>query len=333
MRPTLSTGSSSRTAGDLSRAAIACALLGAAIFAAGCPRIWNRKNASAAQQPPSQQAAEAAEAASASTEALGAVNQASYSTVYCSGFIRDHRVPTELAIITGEQSDYKFIFDRGDYVYINRGSQKGVQVGDRFMVVRQESDPSPQVEWFYGQDRLVGAMGTRYRDLGHLRVVNVQPKVAIAEVSFSCDYMQRGDLVRPFEERPQPPVKDGPFDHFAPVSGKPVGMIVQAHDWEQNPARGAIVYVNLGAAQGVKIGDYLRVFRYEGKWNEYVPVTRGYQFELYGFGSSPERYSWKDMPREVLGEGVVLNATRNAATMLITYSYSSIYTGDEVEIE
>jgi hypothetical protein len=93
------------------------------------------------------------------------------------------------------------------------------------------------------------------------------------------------------------------------------------------------MYVNLGAAQGVKIGDYVRIFRYQGKDIEYVPQTKGYAYEVYGFGSAPTRYEWKALPREILGEGIVLNASRNAATVFITLSSSDIYPGDTVEIE
>jgi hypothetical protein len=39
------------------------------------------------------------------------------------------------------------------------------------------------------------------------------------------------------------------------------------------------------------------------------------------------------LPREVLGEGIVLNASRNAATVYVTFSSADIYTGDNVEIE
>jgi hypothetical protein len=35
----------------------------------------------------------------------------------------------------------------------------------------------------------------------------------------------------------------------------------------------------------------------------------------------------------VLGEGIVLNASRNGSAVLITFSSTDIYTGDEVEIE
>src|SRR6202030_3741164 len=264
--------------------------------------------------------------------ASGPTGQPSYTKVYCSGFVKDTKVPDDARLVSGEQIGYKVIFSQGERVYLNQGSDKGVRVGDRFVVVRQTQDPNG--EWFHGQAKLAKAMGTLYEDLGQLKVVSVEPKASVAEVTFACDYMQRGDLVRPFEERPVPPFKEaGTFDHFAPVSTKPVGMLVNTVDFQQSEGQGSTVYINLGAAQGVKVGDYVRFFRYQGKRDEYAPQTKGYQTELYGFGISRTRYSGKDLPREVLGEGIVLNASRNASAVLITLSSTEIYTGDTVEIE
>ncbi|HXN52223.1 MAG TPA: hypothetical protein VN943_09820 [Candidatus Acidoferrum sp.] len=259
--------------------------------------------------------------------------QPGYSTVYCSGFLKDTKLPYDLYVISGEQPGYKLIYGQGENVYINQGSDKGVRVGDRFMVARQVEDPA-RVDWFKGQTKIAKAMGILYSDIGQLRVVNVQPKVSVAEVVFSCRDMIRGDVVRPFEERPVPPYKEvGTFDHFAPVSGKPVGTVVTSATFQQSQGQGATMYVNLGAAQGVKVGDYLRLFRYQGKDIEYAPQTKGYVYQIYGYGSTPTRYEWKDLPREVLGEGIVLNASRNAATVFVTYSSAEIYPGDNVEIE
>ena len=259
--------------------------------------------------------------------------QPGFEAVYCSGMVSDVKVPGDTFLISGEQSNYKVTFARGDYVYINRGQDKGVKVGDRFMVMREDADPA-KAEWFKGEFKLLKAMGTLYTDAGQLRVVNVQPKVSIAEVTFSCGYMQRGDIVRPFEERPSPPYKDpAAFDHFAPVSGKPVGMIVSAVDYQQTLGQRDRAYINLGAAQGVKVGDYVRVFRYEGTRLETAPNTPGYQYTIYGFGSSPVRYEWHDLPREVMGEGIIINVSRNAATVLLTFSSIEIFTGDYVELE
>ncbi|HLZ91064.1 MAG TPA: FlgT C-terminal domain-containing protein [Candidatus Acidoferrum sp.] len=259
--------------------------------------------------------------------------QPGYTTVYCSGFLKDTKLPEDIRVVSGEQAGYKVIFSQRENVYLNRGSDNGVKVGDRFMVVRQNEDPD-RVEWFKGQNRVAKAMGILYSDIGQVRVANVQPKTSIAEVVFSCDYMQRGDIARPFEERAAPPYKEAQvFDHFAPVSGKPVGMVVTSSSFQEGQAQGITMYVNLGAAQGVKVGDYLRIFRQQGKEIEYVPQTRGYATYIYGFGGSPARYEWKELPREVLGEGIVLNASRNAATVLVTYSSADVFAGDNVEIE
>src|SRR4029077_4871014 len=125
------------------------------------------------------------------------------------------------------------------------------------------------------------AMGQFYADAGHLRVVNVQPNVSIAEVGMSCGYMQRGDIVRPYVERASPPFKDAStFDHFAPVSGKRVAMIVAALDNTQLYGKNSTVYVMLVTDHSVRIGDYFRIFRYEGTLAETSPQTKNYQYEL-----------------------------------------------------
>jgi hypothetical protein len=259
--------------------------------------------------------------------------QTAFSSVYCSGFVTDQKVPDATRLVSSEQSNVKILFARGDNVTINRGQDKGVRIGDRYSVVRPQGDPAA-VDWFKWQAKLMKAMGTHYADAGQLRIVNVQPKTAVAEVTLSCDYMQRGDIVLPFQERPEPTFKDpGAFDHFAPISGKPVAMIVQSKDYQQSAGQGNTVYVNLGTDRGVKVGDYFRIFRYQGSLAELAPQTKGFQDRLYGFGSSPGRYMWNDLPREVLGEGIVLNVSRNSSTVFITYSSLGVYAGDYVEIE
>lgn len=256
-----------------------------------------------------------------------------YNMVNCSGFVTEQKFPQEFHLISGEQSNYKLTFTSGDYVYINRGQDKGVRVGDRFFVVRPD-DYTGDVPWFKWQEKLMKAMGTEYIDAGQVRVVNVQPKVSIAQVTFSCNYMQRGDVVLPYQERLAPPFKEAAaFDHFAPVSGKPVAMVVGGKDHHDTFGKNSAVYVNLGTNQGVKVGDYFRIFRYQGSTSETMPQTKDYQSRMYGFGSAPEHYSWNDLPREILGEGIVFNVSHNSSTMMITASSSEIYSGDYIEIE
>ena len=255
------------------------------------------------------------------------------SSVYCSGFYSGEKLPDDTRLVSGEQSEYKITFLYGDIVYISKGANQGVKEGDRFSVIRPSSDPL-KVQWFKWQDKLTNAMGTYYLDLGQLTVIKAEPNIAIAKVSFSCAYMQRADILLPFIERPTGPFKDSSeFDILAPSSGRPRAMIVQGKTTADMYGRWDTVYVNLGKTQGVKVGDYFRVFRYQGTYAETVPKPKDYQDRLYGFGENPKHYSWNDLPREILGEGIVLNVGQNASTVMITICRNQMFAGDYVELE
>jgi len=267
-----------------------------------------------------------------STQPVAAATSPDFSAVYCSNFVTSDRVD-ESRLVSGEQSNSRVVFGTRDYVYINKGSNQGVRVGDRYSAFRPEKDPT-EVQWFKWQNRLMKAMGTFYKDTGQLKVVHVLPNVSTAEVTFSCDYLQRGDFIRPMQERPAPPFKtETNFDRFAPVSGRSVGMLVFGKDFSQTYGKFSTVYVNLGTNQGVSVGDYMRIFRYQGSHAETAPYYADYQYSMYGFGSTPTRYQWNDLPREILGEGVVLNVGPNSTTLLVTLSCVEMFAGDYVEIE
>lgn len=275
----------------------------------------------------------AQEAPAPRTQPVGPTDHPWFSTVYCAGFYTNQKVSDDLRLVSGEQSAYKITFTTPDVVYLSKGANQGVRSGDRFLVVRQEEDPN-RVMWFKWQDKLTKAMGSHYADLGQLEVIKVQPNIAIAKVAMSCGMMQRGDIVLPFAERPAGPFKDAStFDSLAPVSGKPIAMVVRGKDTSQMNGRWNTIYVNLGSSQGVKVGDYFRIFRYQGSYSDTIPAEKDYQDRLYGFGSNPKHYGWNDLPREIIGEGIVLNASPNSASVLITVSRYEIYAGDYVELE
>jgi len=256
-----------------------------------------------------------------------------YTALYCAGFVTSDKVATDSYVISGEESQTKLVFTSGDYVFINKGSAQGVKPGDRFDVVRPDKDPLP-VQWFKWQNKLSKAMGTYYVDSGQIKVINVQPNVSTAIITHSCEPMQRGDLIRTFTERPAPPYKPSDkFDHFAPVSGKPVGMLVFGTGFTQTYGKYSSVYVNLGVNQGVKVGDYMRVFRYEGSHAETIPNYHDFQYKMFGFGSTPRSYSWNDIPRDVIGEGIVISVGPNSSTLFVTYTVFDIYAGDYAEVE
>jgi hypothetical protein len=260
-------------------------------------------------------------------------NTPTEADVYCSGVITDQAVPNDSFLITGEDSSFRNTFVAGDPVYINHGAEQGVKVGDEFDVVRATTDPMVETAWFKNQNKLSRAMGTRYADIGRLRVVHVDAKTSTAQMSISCDPMQRGDLVRPFAARPVPQFHDVKLDLFAAPSGKKTAMVVTSKDFATLSGTGRIVYVNLGSAQGVKVGDYFRAFRYQGNRSETAYQEKNMSIKAYGFGSAPAVYQWDNLPRQILGEGIVLRTGPNSSTVMLTTVRDEVYVGDYVEVE
>lgn len=255
--------------------------------------------------------------------------------IYCSGTYTNEAVPRDTYVISGEESYYKTGFSDPDMVFLNRGASHGVKVGDEYSVLRPVKDQG-RLNWFSWQAGLKRAMGTQYMDVGRVRVVVVHPNVSTAQIVYSCDDMQRGDIARPFAQRPAPPLREAggeKFDRFAPPSGKPVGMAVTSKDFRQVLGQNDVVYVNLGTGQGAQVGNYVRFFRYQGTRHDLAYQHRNMHYTLYGFGSTPERYKWSDLPREILGEGIVLRATPTAAVVLVTHSFREIWLGDYAEIQ
>jgi hypothetical protein len=260
--------------------------------------------------------------------------------LYCSGTVTSESVPRDTYVITGEQSADKITFEEGDYIYINKGSDQGAKVGDEFFVIRPVTD-TIQIDWTKWQSAILKKMGTVWEDEGRAKVIVARPGVSIARVEHACDSMHRGDIVLPFFERPAPPLKpEDNFDRFAPANGKQLAMIITGRKFQQMTGKNDIVYVNLGNAQGVKVGDYFRIFHYQGTEHERayeVPRSsfdvEGIQGPTWGFGWVPKKWNWSNVPREDVGEGIVLRTGPNSATMLITFSLRAIYPGDYVEIE
>ena len=262
--------------------------------------------------------------------------------LYCSGIVTTESVPRDTYVVTGEESNHRIIYNEGDNVFFNKGADQGVKVGDEFFVVRKVTDTAG-IEWTKWQNSILRKMGSVWEDEGRLRVTTVRKDVSIAIIEHGCSYVQRGDTVLPFTERPAPPVKsDVEFDRFAPANGKAMAMVVTGKNFQQQVGREDVIYVNLGAAQGVKVGDYFRIFRYQGTQNETVYQTKRFSFdqedglsiaEVKGFGAVPSKWKWDNVPREDIGEGVVLRTGPDSATVLITFSLREIFSGDYVELE
>jgi hypothetical protein len=271
--------------------------------------------------------------AAAATAQPAPPNAPSLNERYCSGILTPVAPPKAAWIVSGEEARTKATFTEGDYVYINLGAKQGAVAGQRYLVVRPVADPDP-VSWFRGQKRIVAGLGTDWEDVGQVRIVVARPDFSVAQVENSCTEVERGDDLVPFAARPAPALKpEDHFDRFAPFSGGPTGVLATAKSFHSMVGAGDIVYVNLGARQGVKPGDYLRIFRYQGGSHQLVYQARGTAENVYGFGHSHMKYPAKSLAREILGEAMVLRVSPTSSTALLTYSLREIMMGSYAELE
>lgn len=264
--------------------------------------------------------------------------------VYCAGFISKHLMPNANYVAGGLQTPNTTKFVNGDIVYLAGG---GYKMGQQYSIIRELRDPN-EYELYAGEHAAVKQAGQPYADVARVRVIDTREKMAIAQVEFSCDPVNPGDLVTPFVERPmisfQPPHR---FDRFAPASGRLNARIIMAKDFDSELSTGSKVYINAGSNQGVQVGDYFRaVRRYQQDLDNPVDslsfkasVNEDTQkdppsFDQHMFTkSSGPQIHVRDLPRRSIGEIVILSATPTTATGMVVSALEDIQVGDNVELE
>jgi hypothetical protein len=264
--------------------------------------------------------------------------------IYCAGFLTKERIPDANYVNGGLETPTSTKFEIGELVYLT-GS--GYQTGQLYSIVREVRDVN-EYEIYPGQRKVLAAAGRPYGEIGRVRVVDSRSHTAIAQVEFSCDPINPGDIALPFVEKP--PVAfhvPGHFDRFAPPNGKLTGRIVLGKDFDGFLGTGMKLYMNMGSNQGVKVGDYFRVVRsYTATLNDPVDSLsfkaqtsedtqmRPPAFEASRF-TKPKgpNIHVSDLPRRAVGEVVVLNVTATASSGMVVFALEDVHAGDTVELD
>lgn len=278
------------------------------------------------------------------------------NNLYCAGYISKAKVNTKQEIVGAENEQEQFIYSQNNNLYISMGAKQGVKVGDMFAVVRPRGR-------FRSKFSKKGDLGIFVQEVGMVEVINVKSDISVARVSVSCDNFLLGDLVQPIPQRTSPLFTQRPaLNVFADASGKVTGRIVLARESREMIGRDQIVYIDLGAEDNVKIGDYFTIFRPLGEGNLFIsdedeiatPRDKGYQSSEYKGGEfsngSASRRSNENATgdtvdleeakenrpnnlRKVVGELVILNVKERTATAVIVRTAQEIHTGDRVELQ
>ena len=261
--------------------------------------------------------------------------------INCAGFISKDRLPDANYVNGGLQTPTSTKFEVGELVYL---SGTGYQAGQLFSIVRELRDVN-EYEIYPGQRKLLKAAGHPYGEIGRVRVLDTRNRTAIAQVVYSCDPINPGDVAVPFAEKPPVAFRTpGHFDRFAPSNGKLSGRIVLGKDFDDVMGTGMKLYMNMGSNQGVKVGDYFRVVRsytatlkdpvdslsfkaqtsedtqmrpplYEGSF-----FTRNYMSRTTG-----PNIHVADLPRRSVGEVVVLNVTPTTSSAMVVFALEDVY--------
>ncbi len=270
-----------------------------------------------------------------------------YADLYCAGFINKQVLPNDKYVGGGLETPTTTKYVKGDIVYL---SGQGYEAGAQYTVLRESRDMN-EFESYPGQHELMKATGHPYEEVGRLRVLDTRNKSAVAQIEYSCDSILPGDTLMPFVEKTpvtaHAPIK---FDRFAPPSGRLSGKIVMAKDFDNIVGTGMKVYMNVGANQGVKVGDYFRAVRSYAvdrrnpvdKLSFDAPVGEDTQVKQptykhdgilsgWGKGSGPVIDEGR-FPRRALGEVVVIGVTPTTSTGMITFALEDVHTGDGVEL-
>jgi hypothetical protein len=264
--------------------------------------------------------------------------------IYCAGFLTKDRVPDANYVNGGLQTPSSTKFEIGELVYL---AGSGYQAGQLYSIVRELRDVN-EYEIYPGQKKVLADAGRPYGEIGRVRVVDTRSHSAIAQVEFSCDPINPGDVAVPFVEKPPLAFHvPGHFDRFAPANGKLSGRVVLGKDFDGVLGTGMKLYMNMGSNQGVKIGDYFRVVRsYTATlrdpvdslsfktWTSEDTQVRPPAFEANRFTKTKgANIHVGDLPRRAVGEVVVLNVTPTASSAMIVFALEDVYAGDTVELD
>lgn len=272
------------------------------------------------------------------------VQTPTYADLYCSGFLSPKILPNANFVAGGLQTPSTTKFVNGDMVFLAGG---GYQSGQEYTIVRELQDVN-EYQLFQGQRAAVKASGQPYGEEARVRIVDTRNKMAIAQIEFSCDPVNPGDFAVPFVEKQtvafHPQIR---FDRFLPHTNQLSGRILMAKDFDSELGTGLKVYLNVGANQGVKVGDYFRAVRsYTADLHDPVDSLSfkastsedtqkkppSIEPNFFNRTNGPKIYV-ADLPRRSVGEIVIIGTTPTTSTGMIVFAMEDVHLGDGVELD
>lgn len=233
---------------------------------------------------------------------LAPVPPVSKAAIACSPVLLDEGATASAGIGSIVKStEGRLLLSQEDYVSVSLDGAETPKAGDRLAVVR----PGPRV--IHPQSKL--RMGRTLHTLGVLEVTEVRDRTARSRVIYGCEAITVGDRVAPFTLPPFPEDKIA-----KPATRQVEGVVLDAARPIQLYGLQHLVYLDVGAGQGIVPGDVFAVYRPS------VPAMNKVTGQPAPI--APER----------LGEAVVIRLTEKTTTAVISMVAKEILPGDRVAL-
>ena len=201
---------------------------------------------------------------------------------------------TTTRVIDSESKRPGLLF--GDILYINKGFENDVREGDVYLAFR----PFREVRHPLTSELL----GTQIDILGRIRVKTLEAGISSAEITKSYNYIEHGDPIIPVSEVSLPlqkPLLGNAQSYGFKVGNQLIAHIIAEQVGQNIMSDGDIVFLDVGAAQGVQPADNFIIFR---------EVGDGY-------------------PKQSIGRMTVLSVQEQTSAALVTYSVKAIELGEQ----
>lgn len=202
---------------------------------------------------------------------------------------------TTSRLILSEYGQPGLVF--GDIIYINKGMNDKIREGDTFFAFR----PLREIRHPLTSE----VMGTQVAILGRLRVKTLEAGISCAEIFKSYNYMEIGTPLMAVSELSLPlekPLAGNSRSYGFKVGNQLIGHIIAEKIGRWGISYGDIVFLDVGAAQGVQPADNFIIYREIGE----------------GF------------PKQSIGRLTILSTRKQTSTAMITEGSKVIEVGEKV---
>lgn len=239
--------------------------------------------------------------------------------VSCFGYIGPMTDNFVASVIGAENVAEQTDFTDHNLLYLDAGYDRGIKPGDEFWLVTAGDEVFHPISG--------ASMGRFYQYRGRAKVLCIEGRTAIVQVTLACTDIPMGSLLKAYEPVPIPLGRRLPINTVCDLpNGKAHGRIVMTRDQIFAIGTGTDVLIDLGLAEGLQPGDQLSIFRY-ASGTDYGLRPQG---SYWMYSPPPPGVS---IPRTYLGDLAILYVGDRWAAARVIDSRRLIEIGDQVELK